>query len=313
MSATSLAARPRVGFDPTRDKSYRSARLGRDVVDWLAWLELGGTAPLTLDSYERVLSRLCKLFPDTPIGDITDGDLLQIAKRFKPAERRVRMAAIRSFFKWAKQTRRVTDNPCDYLPTIRKPQQRVPDIFTTAEAEALLALDTVDAAPLAILLDAGLRKAEARHLRFRDCLPDVGSVIVRNGKGGRDRVVPMSARLRKLVAELELYEGLEQTDYVFYAVRANEVSRQRTRGQPIGEGTFARWWRSCLDQAEVRYRNPHTARHTFATSWLKRGLSSDELAIVMGHANPSTTSSIYVHLKADDVARHMALIEANQS
>ncbi len=51
---TSLAARPSVGFDPTRDKSYRSARLGRDVVDWLAWLELGGTAPLTLDSYERV-------------------------------------------------------------------------------------------------------------------------------------------------------------------------------------------------------------------------------------------------------------------
>jgi hypothetical protein len=37
------------------------------------------------------------------------------------------------------------------------------------------------------------------------------------------------------------------------------------RDKPIGEGTFSRWWRRCLDDAGVPYRNPHTARHTFAT------------------------------------------------
>lgn len=306
----SLAA---VGFDPTRDKSYRSARLGRDVVDWLAWLELGGAASRTLEQYEHDLSRLCKLYPDLAIDEFTDGELLHIAKRFKVAERRVRMAAIRSFFKWAKQTRRITDNPTDYLPAMKRQPQRVIDVFTEGEVEALLALDVVDAAPLAVLLEAGLRKAEARHLRFRDCLPDVGSVIVRNGKGGRDRVVPMSQRLAKLMADLEMYEDLRQDDHVFYAVRANEVSRRRTRHQPIGEGTFHRWWGRCLQEAEVRYRKPHTSRHTFATSWLKRGLSSDELAVVMGHADPGTTSSIYVHLKSEDVARHMALIEAGEA
>lgn len=38
-----------VGFDPTRDKSYRRARLAGDVVDWLAWLELGGAASRYVD------------------------------------------------------------------------------------------------------------------------------------------------------------------------------------------------------------------------------------------------------------------------
>ncbi len=37
----------RVMLDPLRDKSYEQTALGRDVVDWLAWLELGGAAPLT--------------------------------------------------------------------------------------------------------------------------------------------------------------------------------------------------------------------------------------------------------------------------
>jgi hypothetical protein len=42
-----------VGFDPLRDKTYQSTRLGRDVADFLAWLELGGARPRTLDQYER--------------------------------------------------------------------------------------------------------------------------------------------------------------------------------------------------------------------------------------------------------------------
>jgi integrase len=301
-----------VAFDPVKDKSYRAARLGRDVVDWLAWLELGGAASRTLDQYERDLARLAKLFPGKEITDLTDGDLLQLAKRFKPGERRVRMAAVRSFFKWAKQTRRISDNPTEYLPEIRRQTQRVPDVFTEAEVGALLALDVVDAAPLGILLDAGLRKAEARHLRLRDCLPDIGHVIVRNGKGGRDRVIPMSQRLSSLLAKLEIVEGLNQSDYIFYATQANAVTSRRVRDRPIGEGTFHRHWEHWLAEAGVPYRKPHTARHTFATSWRKRGLSIDELQILLGHANISTTAGVYVHTNVEDVARHMALIEAGE-
>jgi integrase/recombinase XerD len=299
-------------YDPTRDKRYTRAKLARDVADWLAWLELGGAASRTLDQYERDLARLCLMFPSKTIEAFTDGDLLQLAKRFKPGERRVRMAAVRSFFKFCKQTRRISDNPTDYLPEIRQRPQRVPDVFTEAEVEALLSLDVVDAGPLAVLLDAGLRKAEARHLRLRDCLPDAGHVVVRNGKGGRDRVIPMSQRLSALLADLELTEGLERNDHIFYAVRANEISRRRIRDRPIGEGTFARWWRRCLDAAEVRYRNPHVARHTFATTWRKRGLAIDELQILLGHADISATQ-IYSHLMAEDVARHMALIEESEA
>ena len=81
-----------VQFDPVRDKRYQSTRLGRDVVDFLAWLELGGAASRTLDQYERDLSRGALMFPNHSISEWTDAELLHVAKSFKPAERRVRVA-----------------------------------------------------------------------------------------------------------------------------------------------------------------------------------------------------------------------------
>lgn len=302
-----------IGFDPLRDKSYQSTRLGRDVADFLAWLELGGASPRTLDQYERDLARGALMFPDKALTDLTDGDLFHIAKRFKPLERRVRMAAWRSFFKWAKRTRRTIFDPTEALPDMRAPRQKVIEVFSDAEVETLLMLDTADSACLALLFEAGLRKAEARHLRYRNCLPESGQVVVLNGKGGRDRIIPMSGVLEQLLADLSLFYAIEPDDYVFYSVRANEVSRKVMRDKPIGEGTFARWWRNCLERAGVRYRTPHTARHTFATAWRLRGLAVDEIQILLGHSSIRTTSDLYVHTQVQDVAEHMRVLEGLRS
>jgi integrase len=300
-------------FDPLKDKSYAATRLGRSVVDFLAWMELGGAADRTLDQYERDLSRACLMFPDKGVADITEDDLLHIARSFKPAERRVRVAAYRSFFKWARKRRLIVENPTEVLPDMKRRPQRVADVFRDPEIASLLALDVIDAAPLAVLIDGGLRKAEARHLKLRHCAPENGQLIVVNGKGGRDRIVPMSQRLRALITDLALLERLAPNDHLFYAVRANKVSRKVTRSTPVGEGTFARWWADCLERAQVRYRSPHTARHTFATSWRRRGFAVDELQEMLGHASISTTSDLYVHTGYADIARRMAEIEERES
>jgi integrase/recombinase XerD len=147
---------------------------------------------------------------------------------------------------------------------------------------------------------------------YRSFIPRT-HVIVRNGKGGRDRVIPMSARLRRLVADLELVEDVRPEQFVFYAQRAGQFHRQRIRSHPIGEGTFHRWWGRCLERAAVRYRTPHVARHTFATRWRQRGLGVDELQMLLGHASIATTNDIYVHTNVEDVARHMALIEEGEA
>lgn len=299
-----------VAYDPVRDKSYRDTALGRDISDFLAWCELGGMSPKTLVNYEPDLARGALMFPDKGIDELTGGDLIHIARAFPPKSRRVRMSTWRSFYKWARRTRRVTVDPTDELPDIKRNPQPVINIFTEPEIEALLGLPVRDAAPLAILLEAGLRKAEASALRVQDCMPESGQVVVLKGKGNRDRIIPMSPRLSHLLNELLLIERLNPKDHLFYAVKGNQFGTQKIlRGKPVGEATFARWWRSCLDTAGVLYRTPHTARHTFATRWRLRGLAIDDLQILLGHASIHTTASIYVHTRIADVSARMHAIE----
>jgi integrase len=129
-----------------------------------------------------------------------------------------------------------------------------------------------------------------------------------SGKGSKDRIVPMTERLTQTLADLALIEGLNPVDYLWYSRPGG--GPRINREKPIGEASFARWWRRCLKDAKIRYRRPHSTRHTFATNWRRRGLAIDEIQILLGHASISTTSDLYVHTNVQDVARRMALIEA---
>jgi integrase len=292
--------------------------MGDQIHAFLSYLRLGGASPRTVDQYERDLARGAILFHNKRLEDLTDADMLHIVGQFTPQQRRVRTAAWRSFAKWGLGQRIITVNPCDALPPMRKPPQKVIDVFSVDETVSLLDLPTIDAAPMALLLEAGLRKSEARHLKMRDCLPESGYVTVRAGKGSKDRSIPMTATLRAKMADL-LLSGVDPEDYVCYSVHGNSawahgdqgrrVTRTIVRSSPIGEATFARWWRRCLDDAGVRYRNPHTARHTFATHWRRLGLDVDDLQMLLGHSSIQTTSDMYVHTRISDVEARMRAIE----
>lgn len=290
------------------DHSYQETALGPDVVAWLSWMELGGAADSTLDQYERDLSRLCLTFPTKAVGDLDDADLSRVIRSFPKPSRRVRKAALDSFFKWAIKTRRIERNPCDFLPTVKRQPQKVPDIFTEAEIEAFTNLPLVDAALVLVLLETGIRKSEACKLQASHCSFERGQLTVINGKGGKDRIIPLTKQVASVLAELFLIEGLNPTDYLWYT-RPGGTPRLR-RKAPIGEGSFARWWERCIKTAGVRYRKPHSTRHTFATNWRRRGLAVDELQILLGHSSISTTSDLYIHTNVQDVADHMALIES---
>ncbi|MDQ5822461.1 MAG: tyrosine-type recombinase/integrase [Actinomycetota bacterium] len=297
-----------VGFDPLRDKSYQHTRLGLFVVDYLAWKELGGTAERTRTDYERVLARLCLMFPEKELGEFTDGDVLHCLNQYSPAQRGDRVPALNGFFKWAKLTRKIVDNPMDYLPSIKRGGQRYIDTFTPAEVEALVGLPKLDGTLMLLLLDAGLRKGEARRLRDRDFKPEPapGQIVVLAGKGNKDRVVPLTRRLAGALAEYALVEGLDAKDHLWYDKPGGHHIR---RVKPIAESAFQGWWKRCITEAGVRYRKPHTTRHTFATNWLRRGGRLETLSRVMGHASLSTTFDLYGHLDTRDITADLALIE----
>jgi integrase len=298
-----------VGFDPLLDKSYRDTALGRPIVDYLAWKTTQGRAPRTVEDKERYLSSLALMFPAKTLEDLGSADLLHWAAAQPGPSRRHRASHVNDFFRWAIRWDLIVVNPMDKLGQFERAGQRVYDIFLAAEVEALSSLPLPDGPLMVALFDAGLRKGEARRLQGRHVIPEPmpGQLRVMGGKGGEDRLVPLTERLSQRLAELAFVEGIGQQQFFWYDRPGGGKIR---RTQEVAERAFERWWRRCLGEAGVRYRNPHMARHTFATNWLRKGGRLETLSLVMGHASIRTTFDLYGHLDTRDIVADLRLIEA---
>lgn len=297
---------PRTDDPVLRDSRHKPARALRDLEDFLSWLALEGKRDRTIRDYEWALARLLRTFKTRAIDEFTDGDIAYVLRSFPPAGRRTKAAAYRKFFAWAKRTRRITENPMELLPNIRQAKNPPIRIFTDAEIIRLTSLPAEDGTLMLLLLDAGLRKGEARHLRARDIDLAERQLAVIDGKGGNHRVIPLTGRLTQRLAEWFLLDAIHPNAYLWYSRPGGYHIR---RDRPISESTFGTWYRRCLEDATVTYRKPHTTRHTFATRWLRKGGRLNTLSLALGHASIRTTADEYAHMDISDLALDVALTE----
>ncbi|MCK9628485.1 MAG: site-specific integrase [Bacteroidales bacterium] len=303
---SALAERRRFSDDGgTRSTRHHSARAWGEVATWLAFLSLEGKATRTLDDYERTIAALLLAFPDHELADFTDAELTRFLMTFPQPSRRIRRAHLASLFKWAFLQGRIDGNPMDRIPNPKRNAQRVITVFEDAEIELLTSLPSPDGALFLILLDAGLRKGEARRLRVRHVNLERRTLTIYQSKGGKDRVVPMTERLTNALADVMLFEGLNRDDFFWYC-RPGGGDKKHDR--ELVESAWHRWYVRSLESAGIPYRNPHTTRHTCATRWQRWGLNLEEIQRLLGHASIQTTSDLYLHLDVEDIALHMATI-----
>ncbi|MBA2633458.1 MAG: tyrosine-type recombinase/integrase, partial [Chloroflexi bacterium] len=287
---------------------HLAARAAPDLAAWLERLEDEGKADRTLDDYLRTAAALLREFPDRELRDIDEDSLMRFLRTYPRGSRRVRRAHLNSLFTWASYMGRIDRNPMDRVPRMAAAGQRVPDLFSKDEIGRLCALVAPDGPLMAILLDTGLRKTEARMLERRHVSLERNELTVYRGKGDKDRVIPLTERARYAVRDLDVLEALAPDDHLWPAQIGH--SGHVRRHAPIGNGTFHRWYGRCLDSALVPYRNPHTTRHTFATRFLRAGGRLETLRLVMGHASIKTTLDLYGHLDLEDARADLALLEA---
>jgi site-specific recombinase XerD len=180
----------------------------------------------------------------------------------------------------------------DYLgtpTTLRKPKQRrpLPGFLSTEQAQALLfACDNVrDYALLNVLLYGALRASEAVGLDVTDWNAQEATLTVRDGKGGKPRVVLLSP---KACAALNDWTARRPTgDGPLFLSR---------RGSRLGRDDVTRVVRRWATRAGISGRvTAHMLRHTFATHALRNGLPLTDLQAQLGHSDAKTTL-IYTHL-----------------
>ena len=179
------------------------------------------------------------------------------------------------------------------LPVLRG-SKKLPVVLSKPEVKRLLSAPKLlkHRVLIATLYGCGLRCAEVRNLRLSDLDFDRRMLHVRQGKGGKDRYVPLSEHL---IRGLEKYIQAEcpQTWLFNGQVQQGEEGLTDTRYSQQGVQWVVRTARN--EAGLAKQVSTHTLRHTFATHLLEEGLDIVSIKDLLGHESIQTTM-VYLHV-----------------
>lgn len=250
---------------------------------------------------ENYLTRLASLKPN--LRRASKATILSILERKRkggaaPGTLFNFVLAIRRFHRFLAETETGFTDPTAGM-RLPKLVQRIPNPLSVPEIERFLDMakatkfvDIRNRALFELAYSSGLRAAELVGLKLDQINFEEGWIRVQNGKGGKDRVVPVGPRA---LESLRLYLEARKPRF---PITSGHIFLN-SRGKPLNRGGF--WWlvkrrarRIGLDGRVT----PHVFRHCFASHLLAGGGSLRAIQEMLGHADISTTQ-IYTHVDLD--------------
>ena len=197
------------------------------------------------------------------------------------------MSALRFLYK---KTLKRRDIAYDDLIFPKTPQ-KLPVVLSPEEVTRL-----IEAAPsllhrtiLMVLYGTGIRRTEASLLKVSDIDSERMVIHVHQGKGSRDRDVPMTPKLLDILREY--WRWKRPQIYLFPS-----TSGHRGVEHPISDKTVWYAVKEAGKRAGIQKRiGPHTLRHSFATNLMEAGTDLRTIQLLMGHAHLEDTT-VYLHL-----------------
>jgi len=226
------------------------------------------------------------------------------------------LSCVHGFFGWMRDTGRLVADPSEKLRWPRK-SETLPHVLSESDIARLIetpdtttAIGIRDRALMETLYATGIRHAEAQKLNLYDVDTARMLLIVRQGKGKRDRVVPLT---EAACYWLTRYITVGRPELI--AGKPTRSKRKRAKRPPAP--TTALWlsvegrrlsyqmvWQRIAEyakQAKLK-ATVHTFRHCCATHLLRRGASLRHIQQLLGHQSLQTTE-IYTHVEIEDLKR----------
>jgi integrase/recombinase XerD len=173
--------------------------------------------------------------------------------------------------------------------------ERLPSVLTKEEVKRLLNAISNWKHRLMIefLYGSGLRVSELLNIKLKDLELDKSYGYVRNGKGGKDRLITIPFIVREKVRNLIEIEKLNEKDYLFWSNRKRKYSVRSIQAiiRKSAKKTKLENWKEI---------HPHTLRHSFATHLIENGYDLSNVQAMLGHKSPETTL-IYTHIASPNL------------
>lgn len=249
-------------------------------------LRIRNYSPRTVECYVSMMARFAREFGKPP-GQLGPAEIRAFQVRLIESKAswtqfNQAVCALRFFY-------RVTlprDFAVEHIP-FAKTKKKLPTVLSVDEVRRLLGAVTnlKHKAVLSLIYATGARLSEATHLQVGDIDGARMTVHIRCGKGGKPRVVPMSAALRELLRAYWLVE--RPCGYLFPGV---------TPDRPLHDNSVQKVCARARLRARIdKPASVHTLRHSYATHLLELGVDLRTIQKLLGHSSLSTTA-IYVHV-----------------
>lgn len=259
-------------------------------------LKLHGLAKSTQNLYVRAVQQLAK-YCRKPPDQITEEELRQYflyltqVKKIAPSTLTVAVCGIRFFYE------HTLHRQWTILNLVHSPKEKkLPEVLTIEEVRRILGCvhHLCFKACLSTIYACGLRIQEGTHLQVKDIDSASEIIHIHNGKGGKDRNVPLPQSILKILRQ---YWVTHRNPVWMYPSRDKEgIYRLDTATKPMTVRAVQRAFLGALQESGVtKEATVHTLRHSWATHLYEAGVDLRIIQAYLGHSSPATTS-IYTHL-----------------
>ncbi len=229
----------------------------------------------TVAMYSSVIKKFIKLHGKSPENITSDDIVIYVSKLNSSSAKRQAVGALRNFYT------HVVGQPNKFakIPYPKK-DRKLPQIMSQQlVVERINSISNVKHRMIvSVLYGSGIRLSELLDLMLTDIDGDRNTLFIRNGKGSKDRVIPVST---KLITDLrEYYRQYRPKSFLFEGQNGGRYSS--TSVQKI-----CRKYMKC---------NPHKLRHANLTHLIESGVHLSEVSRRAGHAKISTTHDVYSHI-----------------
>lgn len=299
--------------EAVRDKSYRAYPMGGEAGAYLRW-KRGTIMPATYRTYESILDKVARAFPDLEITDFEPPVGTERLEEFMDSQwgghatgtYNTCLAILSDFFKWAVLKGKLHGDPT--LPMRRRKKSQAHR--TTFNDDGRLAImangpepgyERRDRICLHLLLDYGIRKGALQRVQFKhfDSNRRILTIFTKGGKVQNVQIVDPALwdDLEKLRFDLDAKPDwfLLHSRQIIGQGRFRDVHEK-----PYGSRGVHEWWYRCLQRAQVvdigvtSGEKMHKARHTAGQRILDKTGNIKAVQKQLGHASPVTTMETYV-------------------
>ncbi|MEK4712057.1 tyrosine-type recombinase/integrase [Sporosarcina sp. FSL K6-5500] len=239
----------------------------------------------------------CPTFVDDLSTEDLEGYLhhLKHEKGYKPASLNVVLNAVRRLYQYAIRKKYVLANPTADIAQAKVQREERPFLNAAEINELLKAIDhKLIRLLVRTLAYTGLRISECIDLTLKDVDFEQKVIRVINGKGGKNRSIPLS---EELAVDLKAYVDNQRPKVAsenFFALKKTGTISDQYVNRELKVAVKKLGW--------TKHVTCHTLRHSFASILVKNNANIPTVAKLLGHADYRTVTSIYIHVETDDLA-----------